>query len=53
MNSKPGIIIISAPSGTGKSSVIEKIIEDPELRLSFSISATNRLPRGEEKDGQH
>lgn len=53
MNPNPGIIIISAPSGTGKSSVIEKIIEDPELRLSFSISATNRLPRGEEKEGQH
>lgn len=45
------IVILSAPSGTGKSSVIGRIIEDPNLKLTFSISATNRLPRGEERDG--
>ena len=45
------IVILSAPSGTGKSSVIGRIIEDPNLKLTFSISATNRPPRGEEKDG--
>lgn len=48
---QPSIIVISAPSGTGKSSVIAQIINDPELRLSFSISATNRPPRGTEKHG--
>lgn len=50
---KPRIIIISAPSGTGKSTVIERIIRDPRLRLQFSISATSRAPRGQEKEGVH
>lgn len=45
------IIILSAPSGTGKSSVIAQLIDDPALQLSFSISATNRAPRGSEQDG--
>ncbi|MBD5186732.1 MAG: guanylate kinase [Bacteroidales bacterium] len=45
------IIILSAPSGTGKSSIIKNLITDATLRLCFSISATSRKPRGEEKDG--
>ncbi len=49
MNGK--IIILSAPSGTGKSTIISRIIDDPELRLGFSISATGRAPRGQERDG--
>lgn len=49
---KGKIIILSAPSGTGKSSIIAKIIDDPELRLMFSVSATSRAPRGEEVDGK-
>lgn len=49
----PAIIIISAPSGTGKSSVIRLLIDIPQLHLSFSISATSRPPRGEEKEGIH
>ena len=46
------IIILSAPSGTGKSSIISHLIKDPELKLEFSISATSRAPRGEEKHGK-
>ena len=45
------IFVLSAPSGTGKSSIISKIIGRPELRLRFSISATSRKPRGTEKHG--
>lgn len=45
------IIVLSAPSGSGKSTIISKIIEDPELDLGFSISATSRKPRGNERDG--
>lgn len=45
------IIILSAPSGTGKSTIIRRLIPMEDLRLSFSISATSRAPRGEEKDG--
>lgn len=43
---------MSAPSGTGKSSIISKIIDNPELALGFSVSATSRSPRGEERDGR-
>lgn len=49
---KGKIIILSAPSGTGKSTIINKIIERPELKLGFSISATSRAPRGNEVDGR-
>lgn len=49
---KGKLIILSAPSGTGKSSIISKIISDPDLRLGFSVSATCRKPRGEERHGR-
>lgn len=49
---KGKIIILSAPSGTGKSTIISRIIERAELRLGFSISATSRLPRGSEQHGR-
>lgn len=45
------IIIISAPSGTGKSTIINRIIDDPELNLGFSVSCTSRAPRAGEKHG--
>lgn len=44
------LIIFSAPSGTGKSTIVRYLL-DKDLKLQFSISATSRLPRGEEKDG--
>ncbi len=46
------IIILSAPSGTGKSTIISNLIKDDSLRLGFSISATSRAPRGAEIDGK-
>lgn len=49
---KGKIIILSAPSGTGKSTIISRIINNPELRLEFSISATSRPPRGSEQNGR-
>lgn len=45
------IIIISAPSGTGKSTIIREVMSDGSLRLKFSVSATNRPPRDGETDG--
>ena len=45
------IIIISAPSGTGQSTIINKLMAMPDLDLKFSVSATNRAPREGEKDG--
>lgn len=50
---KGKLIIISAPSGCGKSTIIGKIINNKELNLAFSISATTRAPRGEEIHGIH
>lgn len=50
MNGK--VIILSAPSGTGKSTIISRIISDPDLRLGFSVSATSRAPRGQEQEGR-
>lgn len=44
------IIIFSAPSGSGKSTIINYLLTQ-ELNLAFSISATSRPPRGEEKHG--
>lgn len=49
---KGKIIILSAPSGTGKSTIISRLMTRPELRLGFSISATSRKPRGQEQDGR-
>ena len=46
------LIIVSAPSGSGKSTSVQYLMkEHPEFRLAFSISATSRPPRGEEKNG--
>lgn len=46
------LIIFSAPSGTGKSTIINWLMaEHKELRLAFSISCTSRQPRGTEKNG--
>ncbi|MGM9803584.1 MAG: guanylate kinase [Muribaculaceae bacterium] len=50
---KGKLIIISAPSGSGKSSIISRIINDPQLKLEFSISATTRPPREGEVNGVH
>lgn len=46
------IIVFSAPSGTGKSTVIKRLREHPELKLGFSISATCRKPRQGECHGR-
>lgn len=47
---KGKIFILSAPSGTGKSSIIKHLMANrPELDLHFSISATSRKPREGEK----
>lgn len=45
------LIIFSAPSGSGKSTIINYLL-GCSLNLAFSISATSRAPRGEEKHGK-
>ena len=44
-------IIFSAPSGAGKTTIVKELLQKPELKLEFSISATTRLPRGQEING--
>lgn len=44
------VIILTAPSGSGKTSITRYLIAKYP-RLSFSISATTRLPRGSEQNG--
>jgi guanylate kinase len=47
------LIVISGPSGVGKSTVIRRVLEHPELAggIRFSVSATTRPPRPGERDG--
>lgn len=45
------VIIFCAPSGSGKSTIIGSLMPREELQLAFSVSATTRLPRGNERDG--
>jgi guanylate kinase len=49
-NKKGKLIIFSAPSGSGKSTILQALL-NRGLNMEFSISATSRAPRGEEKDG--
>ncbi len=50
MNALPKMIIVSAPSGAGKTTIVNQLLKSG-LRLEFSISATSRPIRGNEKDG--
>ena len=46
------LIIVSGPSGTGKGTLCERLLaSDPHI--VFSVSATTRAPRDNEKDGVH
>ncbi|MBO4664742.1 MAG: guanylate kinase [Bacteroidaceae bacterium] len=45
------LIILAAPSGSGKSTIVKYLMENEDLNLHFSISATSRAPRGTEKNG--
>lgn len=44
------LVIISAPSGAGKTTIVKHLLESG-LNLSFSVSATTRPLRGSERDG--
>lgn len=50
MNGK--LIIFSAPSGAGKTTIVRHLLSKYNDRLAFSISASTRAPRGEELDGK-
>jgi len=48
--SKGKLIIFSAPSGSGKTTIVKNLLQKG-FKMEFSISATTRSPRGEEKNG--
>ncbi len=48
---KGKLIVFSAPSGSGKTTIVRHLLGLPELNLDFSISATSREARGEEVHG--
>lgn len=51
MENQGKLIVFSAPSGSGKTTIVRYLLSKPELQLDFSISATSRAPRGHEKNG--
>ncbi len=48
---KKKLIVFSAPSGSGKTTIVRHLLAQKELNLSFSISATSRAKRGKEQNG--
>ena len=44
------LIIFSAPSGSGKSTIVRHLLRR-DVPIEFSVSATNRAPRGREENG--
>ena len=46
------LIVFSAPSGSGKTTIVRHLLGIDELNLEFSISAATRAPRGEEVSGK-
>jgi guanylate kinase len=46
------LFILSGPSGTGKSTVLKRVLAEAGLPLRLSVSATTRQPRPGEQDGR-
>ena len=46
------LIVFSAPSGSGKTTIVRHLLNQEQFQLEFSISATSREARGNEKDSE-
>ena len=46
------LIVFSAPSGSGKTTIVKHLLAQKELNLEFSVSATSRPKRGTEVDAK-
>ena len=49
---KGKLLVFSAPSGSGKTTIVRHLLEQKDLNLEFSISAATRELRGEEVNGK-
>lgn len=49
---KGKLIVFSAPSGSGKTTIVRHLLKQEDLNLEFSISAATRQARGEEVNGK-
>lgn len=52
MKKEGKLIVFSAPSGSGKTTIVHHLLKQPELNLDFSVSATSRPKRGKEIEGK-
>jgi guanylate kinase len=48
---KGKLLVFSAPSGSGKTTIVRHLLAQKDLNLAFSVSCTTREPRGEEQHG--
>lgn len=48
---KGKLLVFSAPSGSGKTTIVRYLLAQTDLNLEFSISSTTRAPRTDEKNG--
>lgn len=46
------LFVFSAPSGSGKTTIVRHLLNQEKFNLEFSISATSRQPRGFEVHGK-
>jgi guanylate kinase len=45
------LVVVSGPSGTGKTTVLRRVFDQASVPLVASVSATTRAPRPDERDG--
>lgn len=47
------LIVFSAPSGSGKTTIVQHLLKQEDLNLEFSVSCTSREARADEIDGKN
>lgn len=53
LENKGKLIVFSAPSGSGKTTIVKHLLQQEDLNLAFSVSCTSRDPRNDEKHGEN